>query len=361
MNKHTFNYAIYNIDIKLLQKCLFQYPDLIDNNNCKNNTMNRAIRVMLSAKPDKFNLNFLAEIIRTGAKISNDNINSSLTIALQYAPIYLLAKKSCEDNIIKLIHFLIENGAKISNLQNYKSNTLTHAINTENLKIIETIVSLNPIHDNSMYDYYGYNTLTSAVMTNNPEIVKNAIKCGALPNCIFYMGDCSTLYQTIQTNNPEILKEIIMLGTKLNEIKFLKLIFHEYVVLKSKCDYNTDTIINLFMCLGVTISEYFYNITSVKIKKTKVELKLLTCYDLLNKSRDAWNDLKKRELLLNLIGDLQCTMDELVIKAVGDGPNIKKELTLRCPNLPICCINMIYEYLSTILKFPVIDWYKFIL
>lgn len=171
---------------------------LIKGNN-RNNTLNTLIRVMLSTKPENFNLTQIDDLINHGAVIyngsnKNNTINAVLICYLNASKQYYDLKKverriMRKSNILQLLDLLIEKGAKSSNSMDYW-NSLSLAIRTQDLDIVQKISEMNPrpVADNTMCQYYLYNpenvncpkefeepmVLTLAEVTKNPEIVNIA-------------------------------------------------------------------------------------------------------------------------------------------------------------------------------------------
>jgi hypothetical protein len=399
MTQSKLNEAIIKGSRVMLKDALLLKPKM-NITNTEKNTFNFAIHCTLNNNPNNFDLGIFDDLIKAGAKICNTNINNSLSYVLKYAQQYILSGENiAENNIINLLKFLIANGARPSNVQNNSSNTLSSAINTENLKIIKIIIETNPKPDNETWTLSSLNTLTYAVTTNNLEIVNIAIKCDALPQNTDNSNN--TLVCAIQTKNPEILREIIMVGGNPNNFEwgmFEKSTFRCFYELY--CDDNESdtqanmiiysTMIDLLMCSNAQIFDSIYRMIINKPKKTVIELKLLDCYELelyagynyvIKKSEKTSLDLKtlnyyeslvilaqKRNDSLyadmerkkkSLVKTLQDTMNDLILRATGEFHDRKQILRKLFISTPVQCVDMIYEYQHTIPKFNVIDWSKY--
>src|SRR5207244_1751470 len=116
-----------------------------------------------------------------------------------------------------------------SNVQN-PFNTLSLVFKSKNLKLINFFINIcscdlnrpnGPfaLPDNSQYydknKNIKLNTLTNAINTENIDIVKIAhTKFGALPDCS--NSSNNTLLRAFEINNLEIIKEIVFIGGKFN-------------------------------------------------------------------------------------------------------------------------------------------------
>jgi hypothetical protein len=356
MVQSKLNEAIVKGDKMMLQKALLLNP-IINISDSKKNTLHVAIRCILNNNPNNFDIGLFVYLIKKGAKISNDRTNCSLFFVLKDARKYISSNKEkeiVENNIIKLIKFLADNGAKPSDIQSV-SNTLTVAIRTENLKIIKAIIELNPKPDNTLCEN---NTLMCAIYTNNMEIVKIAIKCGALTqNTINYTN---TLKYTMQFGNLEIFREIIIAGCKPSNFDMMfyeKSTFRHFYESYCRNSNASSDIIDLLMCSGAKIMTELYCDILTNPKKTQIETKLLDCYKLLSTQKNLWSDSLERKKPLVL--KLQDTMNDLVLRATGECPNRKRILRNIFISIPVCCVDIIYEYQHTIPKFNVIDWSKY--
>ena len=354
------------------------------NHKSKKNTLNYAICTFLSKTESKFNLEYLAFLIHfikaSGGKICSKDQYNTLTLTIKCSKQYILNAKDkilAEKNILELLHLLILNGAEPSGAQDFKSNTLTAAIETGNLKIVQVIAESNPLPDNGNKNYHcngmsdkrytdNLNTLTYAVNTNNLKIIKIAIKCGATPHN--GLGWCNTVVQAIIFGNQmdqapleptcknslEIVEEIIIIGGKPNDNAFYDFLNDFKINI-----HVADKLINLLMCSGAVVSKYIYDQIIQKKEKTVIDLKLLDCYIislLVYVDKNTWNanDQIHKDRINKLLKRLEITTNNLVNKATG-----LHELVERLPLIPVCCIDIIHQYRRDQPSFSIIDWTKF--
>ena len=176
----------------------------VENNSRKKHTLNRAICTMLSNHADRFDLEIIKILMRYGATVSNNDKFNTLSITIEQCFLetlnILYDYKTQQNNVLELIKYLTEHGARPNNSETLK-NTLTLAVRTNNLEIIKIILKHGGMPDNSQFDNFKIiddsykqtsNTLTHAVLTGNPQIVKIICKHGGMSDNSnkFYMAHC---------------------------------------------------------------------------------------------------------------------------------------------------------------------------
>jgi len=209
--QNIFNRALADINIQLIERIIKNVR--IRNNNSRKHTLNYAISKLFVSDLNKFNLNIIKILLDNGAKPcyydTGDNDTLSLTIekGIKYIKKYETEENLAENNILNLIKLLINYGIK-SNDEGYYSlhkcyqNTFSLIVKSGNLRIINLVLTINPIPDNIDYKT---STLSFAIKTSNVEIVKLALIHGATTHKY-------SLNYAIETTNPDIVKEIIING-----------------------------------------------------------------------------------------------------------------------------------------------------
>lgn len=180
--------AIYRLDILAVKDALANGAGAwINNNNCKDHTLNRAIQATLSVDQHRFNLIFIKEIIDLGALPCNcdgkkDSGKNTLTQILKIANGTNCKREKrviVQRNIIMIIKLLLSNGALPNNTKKPEQNTFAEAVVTGNLEIIKMMYEHGATGTNIAYDrsrgYYRQDMLSQAISTGDPEIVKYAI------------------------------------------------------------------------------------------------------------------------------------------------------------------------------------------
>ena len=374
----------------------------INNDDCENNTINFTIKniFQFSQRPIDIERNSIKPLIKTlifnGAVINNKK-NNTLSLALNGAIQYILESSDhlalAENNMLKFIQFLIDGGAKPSD--HHANNTLTIAIRSQNLNIIKIIAQTNPKPDNDCFccSNYGicfcldgqieyldtyFNTLTNAVRTNNIEIVKIACKLDAHP-CNKY-SEKNTLTQAILIGNLDILKCILTKGAKpvLENIhsspSTFRVFYDRYIgEIYPKIDQCTkndtiDQMIDLIMCSGATIPQSLIDEISEKKGKNYYDEKIIQCHAILqDRSVSSYKNCippdkffapkeidRPTDEIQKLKEKLKYTMDQLISIDTVDRQNKIMVVTY----IPLCLINIIYEYQYTEPLIRYIDWIK---
>jgi len=384
----------------------------INNDNCKNNTLNCAIRAMLSYHSNKFDLSFIKMLMDSGAKISQSNeLNTNtLSLTLKYYSNYVSkgttqkSKKIYRTNIMDLILLLIDRGAIPSN-SSENDDTLSICISTKDLDLIEIIEKLNPEPNT--------HTFNTAVKTQNLEIIKNIYRFGARPNCserdntlnlaillenleiiqyvcahgalpCNFIGHCNTLERAVLTGNPEIIKEIIVVGGQcvsrgafdsnqllvhFNGIKLAERneIFENFEnkFLRKHCAIDNNVfnqILNLIMCIGLWIPDRYVkqlmSNTNINKNKARVEIieKILNYNKILKVKKIR--DIDEKEKIKSLLHELKDIKDKLLEK-FHDKKNRILEMHRSIETMPSCCIDIIYEYQRKNPLMRIIDWIEF--
>lgn len=180
----------YLCDVNPPYKVIHHY---FNNGDNRDNTMNKMVKMMLSTKPETFDLKKMEDLVNNGATFCcSNNKNNTVSVALKSY------KESCEfkkperklmykNNMLKLLDFMIAHNAKPCNSQDQR-NSLSLAIETNDLDIIQKISRMNPIPDNSMALFNTLNpenvnepiesklpcSLAKAQLTKNPDIINIA-------------------------------------------------------------------------------------------------------------------------------------------------------------------------------------------
>ena len=211
----------------------------INKGNTKKNTINYAVRVLLSHPVDRFNIKFIEVLLEHGCKICDVGTNNTLGVIIRRIKRYIDKAKinndviMAERNIEELLNILLSKGARADNynilsdivdqqnmeleivnmLCNHKVlpivshfteyDTLRCAIRTNNLGIVK-IICENKGSPNISQTWK--NTLNHAIKKNNPEMVRMLRKFNALPNVS--QDESNTLTCAVNSNNVKIVKII---------------------------------------------------------------------------------------------------------------------------------------------------------
>lgn len=158
---------------------------MINNMNCKNHTLNLAMKFLLSANPRRFDLDFIQKFIDMGAKPCNnqDSNHNTLSRIITHTK---HTNKNQDMNVINKINqikFLSQRGAESDNSFHSTKNSLILAIKTHCPQIVKIICDAGAlpinIHSNISksgyfpWDRVGSTTLYQAVKTKNAEIVRH--------------------------------------------------------------------------------------------------------------------------------------------------------------------------------------------
>lgn len=351
--------AIYHLDMMAIKNALTNGA-MINNENCKSNTLNRCIQALLSVGLQRFNLNFIKDIIDSGAQPCNcngaeNNSNNTLTHLLKitekikykferrirYAKLESIQTRvvkyeMIQNNIITIVQLLLQNGAVPDNSDNPKQNTLHWAVMSNNLKLIKILRDYGAMAANNCY----INTLSCAIDSLDPEIVKYVILGGGKgykDNCIF--NHFFVAYQKKWESIGHVHADRV----------------------------HVEQILNLIMCSGAKpriCTEKYEEFVSYKKRenirglifvpwecRSWVESKIITCHELLFHSIIYAHDFDRHENKVNkLRAELKKTMNELVEKK-----RISEIDSLITNYLPVCLIDLIYEYyVGNYVEF--IDW-----
>jgi len=361
---------MYQYSYRQLQIALYEANDTFDTikldqalnngavikNNGKKHTLNYAIR-KLSRRPkiNKFDLVFITKLIDNGALICNYEYDNTLSIIIKnyiqnMSKNYQNAKQNnnnclrfCEEeqeNIIKLIQLLISYGAKPSNSSS-EYNTLNLAIKTNNLKIVNIACELGAIPNN----FYGpNNTLALALISGDPEIVEKVIIMGAVLNFIPCQRNCICY-----------------------EHDFLPKFCKKYLCYESKFKFNECTlnrIINLLLCVEKIVPGYMEAVmTPYKFTRPFQYEKMMDYDKLCRKIRtkdtkiteNNDSDTIECERIKKLAQNLKGTIDNLIEKSYNKKYRLV-EIDTTIKLMPLCCINIIYEYQCTEPLIKQINW-----
>ncbi len=334
MNKINVNHYKKIKEIKKLkQKNIYDNKTQKLNNNyvLDNNTINFAIKIFLRDLQQS-NINYINDLIDYGILIDNEKENT-LSLILNLGAKYILNafnSKKAVKNLLKLLQFLINRGAKPDNLDILCFNTLTFAVRTNNLDIVKFVhqqVQAQPDISNSEK-----NTLTQAVLLANFDIIKYIIIAGAKPD--------NSISSTFD--------------------RFYKLCYH----VDEFCHYDTlNKIFNLLMCSGAQISKTMYDTLCRRYKCTKFEKKIIHCYKILDRSNSSENqenhdihdihDNPDNPTSRKIKKELNDTMNELISVVTNDRYNEIKSVT----HIYACLTKIIYEYQYSE-PFNIVDWTK---
>ncbi len=310
----------------------------------------------------------------------------SLSYILEIMPKPLLQSDIDYYYWLELLKYMIDQNIKPQNEQTYY-NTFSLAIKTSDLIIIKRILETNPVPNNKTLTFQKYDcepvTLTHAVNTKNIDIINVALQRGATA-CIIYNQNShilNTLTAAVKTLDYDIIRRIIINGGKVNHlyedsnycvnIQLFYVFIEEYVnikIFRMNNNHNKDTInkiINIIMCSGAKINEKIFRYITIKceifsnleytnaetILNNFVKSKLESCYKLLN------NIDKSNPIQIKLIHELKETMKD-IIDPLENRKEIINEIEPTIENIPICLIDIIYQYLHQSL-INMIDWDKY--
>jgi hypothetical protein len=352
--QEAFHRAINNLDTDKMMNALKNGAQ-INNKYCKKNTVNCAIRTLLNNSTKRFNLKFIKDLIDAGAQINNQKTSNIMSIIMEYTTPYIESSKrrgeeeNALNNIIELIEFII---SRINN-NKLPDDILSNAIKTGNEKIVKLIMDQKP----KIYT----NTMTLAVKTKNVNIINIMSDNDVAPDnsC----NDKNTLTTAVLTNQPEIVYEVLIAGALPNNKVQVNNIYYSYsgsVTTFESYYYNVsykndsktiDQMINLLMCSGAEVPYSLYNRSSNRIVKKKIDRKIIDCYDLQNHTNDSKRFKKLKFYLIDTMNYLSGsqTYKTLMIKEI-------EEIV---PCIPTVCINIIYDYQQNKSKVKFIDWTKY--
>lgn len=407
--KKLYNDAIIGSNIDQMIIAL-KHGAQINNRQCRKNTMNSAIRSMLSNKISKFNLEFIKGLVEMGAIPYRatypfwDTRFDVLTGIIRYTKLYIdLGKrhgceKEAEDNILELLGFMIREMGCTS----ISSSTIIRILEMNNERIIGLLVG-QKIKINKISKRH---ILICAIETQNVNIVR--LICTS--DCIKPLnGPCieyNVLTKAAMTNQPEIVQEIVLRGGEPHNVGsqcrgcYRCTTFYHYYdyAHKTLC---IDEIIYMLMCSGAIIHEYLCEeIIRKKIRREEnsIDNKILACYDLLNNKNggiamkfeneyqrikndkvyksivygsNANLNLAQESLALSLSLSLSLSQEReglrrCLIKQMDDlmhGDVYRKRLvnlmeqSLHC--VPTVCIEIIYDYQHIDSNIKFIDWLKY--
>ena len=373
----------------------------INKSNTKKNTINFAIRVLLSHPVKLFNTKFLETLLDHGAKFCNSSDSNANTLEsiIRYKMYYYIEKAKLNNdgdmakkNILELLNLILSSGAKPGNckllledimnhrhgieleivilLCKYKifshasqtnNNVLNYAIKINNLVLLRILCRYEDISPNVTQNVD--NTLSCAVKTNNIEIVKIICENQGRPNILG--PNMNTLDIAILTKNPEIISEIIIRGGKpCNDIFGNSWYDHTfgifYYTMREYGDVKIfDRVINLLMCSGIMINDQLFLKIAGEEVDSYYKRKISSCYYLLysipctmlsDEELQDKNDLRK-ELTLSMKELMEGSIPKrIIVEQVDIGTQI-------C--IPVPCIEMIYEYQHTASLVQYIDWSKY--
>lgn len=391
--QREFNHAIANADTNKLILTM-SHGAKIKNHNNKENTLNRAIKIMLSKPQEEFNIKFIKDLLEKGAQIcNNDSENNTLIVIIRCVDQYTGAARNknkneekAMNNIFELIQLILLKKIKISGyvlcvaIQNgnigivklicnhgveSESNPmiLIEAIKTKNIEIIKLVIGTNPgansdtlieaINTNNLeiiqlifgtYPCSDSKVLNHAIKTSDLEIVKMICEYGVPINA------SHTLSLAIETVNPMIVKEIIMRGGKPSNIP-------EFLV-NMNLEYDKNLLINLLMCSGSWIPFYIYHKIEEKEedKRSPMELKILDCHDLYYR---CYRQKSKNQRINELKEELINVMDQLVNGPMTKKTRINQIMTAINGHMIPPLIEIVYEYQIDISLVKFIDWSKY--
>lgn len=367
-----FHHAISTANIILVKQALGNGAKM-NNNQSKKNTLNCALRAMLSANVTQYDFNFIIQLMDLGALMSLSDGNNILSIIIEHGGPYINRyRESAKENVLELIESMIKLGAEPNNNANSSNNTLYIATICADIDVMNIIVKYCPsLRPN-------YLTLIQAVKTKKMEIINMVCELGTRS---ITGGYVNTLIEAIKTRDCKIVRKIIMHGEKppisdhiddndhnINYygIQFLRYNHSDNLILcyyrnfleqydssYSRGPYNTfsdkfsfsdklseinntvDQMLNLIICSGASILRSTVKLLQEKEQKSYIDSRILILYDLLNGVISPETEKTRKELIL--------MMDELTEN--GNLKRMKIKImadTVMC--LPLVCVDIIYEY-----------------
>ncbi len=245
-------------------------------------------------------------LINHGIK-SNEGNDNIFSCAIQSKNIELI-------NIIGNVGCKPHNPELLSNKNFDKTVSLTHAVNTHNIEIVKLAFKYGSLPDNSNISY---NTLIHALGTQTEsgiicEILRHGAKCDTYEMYISILGNLC-----IRTNS---------------------------LIYPDRQKINQDiSIINIMMCAGFKVREDWYKIIQKEKIYHDIELKLLTCYKLLNLLSRTNTDTEQVRIK-ELKNQLVILMDKLCEEHIDKKEMKMNSLLLSLNFLPECLVDIIYHY-----------------
>lgn len=246
-----------------------------------------------------------------------------------------------------IISYMIEKGYKCNNEQSDK-NTFSIAVKSKSVKIINTILCVNPKPNNSSSS--ANSTLNNAIKTKNLEIIRIVLQNGA--EIDISLSEYNSLSRAVLTCDPDIVFEIVAHDGICKPLRgLLSLVvglqYDPFDTLMSQHSVgiiDTNTIIEILLCSGTKFSPR---------ARYQDDERLKLYYKLFNSSKlDKTNSTEIAELK-KIRKELCTTMCELT------GTNNKIKIVDRVNNLVMLpkCLNDIiiaYYWIPSSVKF--IDW-----
>lgn len=206
---------------------------VINNGENKKNTLNMVIlRMFNNHDGDRLNLNFLNDLIDSGAKICTNGNNNVLMIIIEHMSEYMRKQSikgngvNATKNIINLLDLMIskiqdllvpdwvielfytkmlkamcEYGIELDILSQILRNSVTIAIETKKIEIVRMVCECGGKPNISQS---WSNTLTMAVIVQNVEMIKLICEHGGVPDSS--QSDSNTLSQAVKTEKIEIVR-----------------------------------------------------------------------------------------------------------------------------------------------------------
>ena len=369
------HHAIARGDSTMLRDALSNgaHPNNTYGGKRKKHTLNGAIRSLLSKKRCDFNLDFIKILLEESVAMVDNYRENTLSETLKYAIDYITAssdQEGAKNNILMLIQILINSGAKFEQSTS-KINTLSLAVRTGDLKIINLVVESNhqtnhtSVPDNKNYKCCNgsckrgcgscFNTLNCAIKTSNIEIVKIVRRCGALPDTSSTCKNSLTL--ALLSKNIEIVKEILSMDC----LPMDCLPINDNFEKKTCSNWHGDTfsmiyqmnrtswvhihkyiskVIDLVMCFGAIPSIDIVQNIAISDELNSNNSKILECYALLNESKIDIRIDYDINSLISLNKQLKSTAKSLI--PLFDEKKYIIQNAIMC--FPTCCADIVFEY-----------------
>lgn len=316
-------------------------------------------------------------LISVGLTKSNDH--NILPMCIEYArkraEMYC-EKNEIEKNMCELVKILIQNGVPVS-LKQDSTNTLSCAFRSKNQGIIDMIIGMQSLPDNrgskEYPRYYNYNThtinlalndstiknhntLTTAVNTKNVYLVELALSCGAEPDIA--NSENNTLAHAIKVADLGIIRLILLHGGRTGCNELLSIFIELFIMQKICRDMEKiNQILDLILC-----SNHYFSYGNTKERSRSsfyIDTTVLNFHPYL---ADCWELLNQDSPYLNkeiTIKRLKSVMDGLLDKK-SDKSNKVNVIENIIMSMPTCCIEIIYEYQYIEPKIDYIDWTQYI-
>lgn len=225
------NHILQINDSEALINSLKNGSIVLNNNHCKDNTLNKTIRILFNKHWCWFDLIFFEILFDHGAQIAQKGNSNTLMMIISHGEWYI--KKFGENarkNVIDLLKMMIYRGAESPDID-----ILTHCMRFNDIELIRIISKINNLQKKSDALYYAIqhknqqlvkicrdleiypdtasgctNSLTQAVIYGDEEIVKIIIEYGGIPDTS--QTSTNTLSNAVIRGNKKIVKMILNNG-----------------------------------------------------------------------------------------------------------------------------------------------------